>query len=205
MNRAMALPDPEEFWAAHREGTRHRILVAFTELLQTENPSKVSMPSVARRAGVSVRTLYRYFRNKDELMRGAETWFDERARDAVGRRQLDLESFPEFLGYLWHDFMANLDAVRAQHVSAGGRELRSRRLVQHRREVLGGLPDAVPEERRGDVADIIVALGSSSMFLELVDRQGHCPDHAADLISHVIELVAADAARAGHDHTENGA
>src|SRR5215207_7587227 len=67
-----------------RDDTRRAILHAFNELLDEGNPVTVSVPAVAARAGVSVRTLYRYFANKDELMEAGGLWFDEAARGAVG-------------------------------------------------------------------------------------------------------------------------
>ena len=43
--------------------------------------------------------------------------------------------------------------------------------------------------RRADVVDLIVAICSSSMFLELVDRMGHDPVEAADLVADLVELI----------------
>jgi len=44
-------------WAKHRADVEGRIVEAYLSLLDA--PGGISMPSVAARAGVSVRTLYR--------------------------------------------------------------------------------------------------------------------------------------------------
>ena len=46
---------------AHRADTRERIVHALGEQLTEEHPAALSVPAVARRAGVSVATVYRYF------------------------------------------------------------------------------------------------------------------------------------------------
>jgi AcrR family transcriptional regulator len=52
---------------AHAEATRLRILQALIDLLVDEGPATVSIPQVAKRAGVSVRIVYHYFPTKEAL------------------------------------------------------------------------------------------------------------------------------------------
>jgi AcrR family transcriptional regulator len=52
---------------AQAEETRRRILRSLVELLMDEHPATVSIPQVAKRAGVSVRIVYHYFPSKDAL------------------------------------------------------------------------------------------------------------------------------------------
>jgi hypothetical protein len=51
------------------------------------------------------------------------------------------------------------------------------------------LPDAIPSDRRADVVDLVAALVSSSMFLELVERFGHKPADAAALATRLVHLL----------------
>ncbi len=87
MNRAMTASAARivDLRSAHRDDTRRVILEAFLELLDDESPLTVSMPDVASRAGVSVRTLYRYFPNKDALLEGANEWFSAKAVQTFSR------------------------------------------------------------------------------------------------------------------------
>jgi len=82
-------------WSGHRADITARSVEAFMELLDTPSGRDVSMPAVAERAGISVRTLYRYFPTKEELRRAASAWVDRDTRAAMGGRKLDLEALPE--------------------------------------------------------------------------------------------------------------
>jgi AcrR family transcriptional regulator len=176
-------------WAAHRDDVRERIVDAFLDLVATDSPVGTSMPAVADRAGISVRTLYRYFPNKDELQRHAAGWLDRRVLKAMDERSVDVSSTREYLRRMWVEFAGSLLAVHVQHGTPEGRQMRLERLPVGRARVDRALPAAVQEPRRADVVDLIVALCSSSMFLELVDRMGHDPVEAADLVVDVVELI----------------
>jgi AcrR family transcriptional regulator len=63
------------------QGTADRIVAALCDLLIEERPANVSIPEVAKRAGVSVRTVYSHFPTKDDLFEAlspyvARTYFD---------------------------------------------------------------------------------------------------------------------------------
>ena len=191
MNRVMTADRPPtvDLRTAHRDDTRRVILEAFLELLDDESPLTISMPEVAAKAGVSVRTLYRYFPNKDALLEGANEWFSTRAQQMIGSRMLGLDDLAVYLENVWTAFSENVAAVRVQHTSAGGREFRARRTESTRQTVDEALPDEIPADRRGDVVDLIAALASSSMFFELVERFGHSPASAAALSTHLIHLL----------------
>src|SRR5215213_3666466 len=118
-------------WAGHRADVTARAVEAFMELLDTPTGRGVSMPAVAERAGISVRTLYRYFPTKEELRRAASAWMDRSTRAAMAGRRLDLEVLPEYLAMLWKELGAEIPAVRTQHATAEGRALRAARLPAH--------------------------------------------------------------------------
>lgn len=191
MNRAMIdSPTPTaDLRAVHRDDTRRVILEAFLELLDDESPVSISMPDVASRAGVSVRTLYRYFPNKDVLFAAANEWFSVRAQQMIGNRVLGLGDLGVFLETVWTAFSENIPAVRVQHTSAGGRDFRARRTEWTRQTIDTALPDAIPSDRRADVVDLVAALVSSSMFLELVERFGHTPAEAAAMTTRLVHLL----------------
>lgn len=195
MNRVMTAARADrvdEIWAEHRDRTRAAILDAVTNMLHTDNPATISMPRVAERAGVSTRTLYRYFPDKDALMDAASGWLDEQARISIGGT-VTPENVQAYLRELWVALAENVAAVRAQHAGGPGRDLRRRRLERARADIGRRVPPEVPPDRRDDMVDVLIAVMSSSMMLELVDRMGHPPEHAADLAARVAELVVADA------------
>src|SRR3954470_17657305 len=57
--------------------TRDLIMRAFQELLQNDHPDAITFPQVAEAGGVSLRTVYRYFPTRAELLQSAAAWFGE--------------------------------------------------------------------------------------------------------------------------------
>jgi AcrR family transcriptional regulator len=184
-------------WATHRADVTTRSVEAFLALLETSSPEGVSMPAVARRAGISVRTLYRYFPTKDDLRRAASGWLDRGSRLAMEGQQLDRSNVRQFLGHLWQEFATELSAVRVQHSTPEGRAMRVERLPRARQEVERALPSEITGRRRSELVDAFVAVTSSSMFLELVDRMQYEPEQAADLVAGLLEtIIATESGRA---------
>lgn len=185
---------------ARREATRTQIVGALLDLLETGSPATISMPEVAETAGVSLRTLYRYFPTKADLLDAAGSWFDERPRHDRAHTGVDTTNLLEFQRQLWTEFGEHVSAVRAQHHSPAGRELRAHRLSSQRDEV-GAAYDQLGIELTTDdrsrLIDASIAAVSSSTFLELVDRMGHDPVDGADLAVWMVEAMVAHAARTG--------
>lgn len=191
---------PGDNWAAHRDRTRRAIIGAFLQMLVDENPTTVSMPAVARRAGVSIRTLYRYMPNKDALVEAASTHMHADLAHELGREPTTAE-LPEYLARLWPTLATNIPGVWVQQTNETGREMRRRRLENRRRVLTEDLQGRVPDEHLTDTVDSIVAISSSSMMIELVDRMGHRPERAAELAARIVRLVVDDATRSAPSPT----
>ena len=66
--------------------TRDLIMRAFQGLLQNDHPDAITFPQVAEAAGVSLRTVYRYFPTRTDLLQSAAAWFARvHGRRALGR------------------------------------------------------------------------------------------------------------------------
>lgn len=164
------------------EATKDTIRDAVRALLVEEHPAAISIPAVAARAGISVRTIYRYFETKQALLDDVAE-IQLRRADAVVERRQDLYDRPdEYLKVLWRDFADDVPAVKAQHQSAAGEELRRSRLASSRSEIQrridAGFPDASDSDRR-DLVDLLICVTSSSAFLELHARLDRTPEDAA--------------------------
>lgn len=59
------------------ELTRELIMRAFQELLRNDHPDAITYPQVAEAAGVSLRTVYRYFPTRADLLQIAAAWFTD--------------------------------------------------------------------------------------------------------------------------------
>ena len=82
-----------------------------------------------------------------------------------------------------------MPAIRVQHTTPDGRLLRAERLPQSRAQVDHALTEEISGDRRGEVIDLVVAVTSAAMFLELVDRMGHEPARAAELVADLIDVI----------------
>ena len=175
-----------------RSATRSAIVGAYLELTHAGTEA-VSMQDVAAEAGVSVRTLYRYFATRAELHEAAANHYNDRVRQRIDA-DVTVGNFAEYLTELWTDFQAELPAVIAEHATPTGRELRATRLESSRRTVREALVANGwrAETIDDDVVDLIVALTSSSMFLELVERMGHEPDRAVAMVARAARLLIDD-------------
>ena len=172
------------------EATRQAIVDAFLELAHAENAIGISIPAVAARSGVSVLTIYRYFPSKDSLQSAAALRFDERARAVFGYVMLDESTFPDYLLQLWTQFATEIPAVLAEHSSPIGRQLRATRLPGARQAVRRAIPGLAANN---EAVDSLVAITSSSMFIELVVRMGHSTEDAVNIVTDLVRLVIANA------------
>src|SRR5215204_2169708 len=74
--------------AEQMEQTRLRILEATTDVVADPASEEVTIPLVAKRARVSLRTVYRHFATREALFDAWAEWVDERLR-------IHLHSYPD--------------------------------------------------------------------------------------------------------------
>lgn len=172
--------------------TRRRIAAATVEVIVRDGLASVTFPAVAEQAGVSLRTVYRHFPNKDELLAAATQSGSERVMDDYPRGSVRVPTMREFIPRLWAELEQQRDAVLLQHVTAAGaavrRERFQQRLVDTRRAVGEDYPelDAASQER---VALLLTSLLSSSLLFDLVDRLDVPVEEAGFLAAYAIESV----------------
>jgi len=171
------------------QATSDAIVQAFLDLSHQAGAASISIPAVARESGVSVRTVYRYFPNKDELATAAAHFMNERALHGGSMYDSTTLSIDDNLKLLWVSLADQLPAVIAEHSTPAGREIRATRLTAARKTVQSMLPEGASAE----TADLLIASTSSSMFLELVDRMGYAPEVASAMAVRVARLILAHA------------
>jgi AcrR family transcriptional regulator len=171
----------------HRRHTRERIVRAVAELVTEEHPAAVSVPAVARRAGVGVATVYRYFPSKEALLDAAAVVVSDGARGVEGRPPTTFEELEAVLPVAWHELAGeHLALARNQLASPLGRELRRRRWEEKQTsmrsalEAIGLDPASVEGQRLSALADVLT---SSTALLELHDKAQIPVD---DAVSYVL-------------------
>lgn len=181
------MTEVEPLRAGHRRATRDRIVRAVAALVTEEHPAAISVPAVARRAGVGVATVYRYFPTKEALLDAASLVGSEEARAVHGPLPTTFDELAALLPSAWREIAGDhLGLARNQLASAAGRELRRRRWEQKQASTRTALeragldPDTPAAERLAAVADVLT---SSTALLELHDKAGIPVDDAA---AHVL-------------------
>ena len=155
-----------------RRLTRDRIVRAVTELVTEEHPAAVSVPAVAKRAGVGVATVYRYFPTKEALLDASSVVISADVRETGGIGSFD--DLEVVLPTAWHELAANhLPLARNQLASPLGRELRRRRWEAKQASTdaalhgIGVDPETLEGRRLAALADVLT---SSTALLELHDK-----------------------------------
>lgn len=187
-----------ELRSRQREETRARIVEAVLGVLVDTDPAVIDMSAVADAAGVSLRTLYRYFPSKAELLEAAGAWFDlDRWASDAGAERIDQTNFAAYQRIRFADFARNLPGVLAQVSTPTGRAVRRSRVPGHRRYVAEALSAAglgLDDDDLARLGDALIAVTSSAMFVELVDRLDLRHEVAADLTAWMVEAMLAHAA-----------
>jgi AcrR family transcriptional regulator len=178
-----------------RELTRERILAAFADELAAGRDD-FAIRAVASRAGVSVRTVYQHFPNREAQVEALAAWIEE---------QLGGDTFPETAddlpGYerrraelLWrHEKL-----VRAQLATGVASEVRKRR----RRRRAAALDAAVATtgvkgEQQRMASALVRQLISGHIALQLKDVEGLANDECTRTMEWVVKLVV-DALKRDH-------
>jgi AcrR family transcriptional regulator len=160
--------------------TRQRILDAAIVQIADETAAGLTIPTVAHRAGVAVRTVYRYFPTKEDLLQAVGAEFDDR----VGFREFvdEIGGLEPQLRDLYARFSRNEAIVRAALDTRPGRELRNRirrsRVRGLKRTLAPLLEGLEPEERKQSVA-LVYLFFSAQTWRLLVDYSDMTSDEAA--------------------------
>ena len=180
--------------------TRERILATVAELIVNENPALVSMPMVAQKARVSVRTVYRHFPTKEDLYNALFSWAtDLREGMPTGVDQVSsVDDIVRVLTMMFERIGRNSDLHRATNalpeakVLRAGRAPRRRKLVENAmRDVTGGMP----AERANKIHALVHLLSSSDALLFMEEYWGLTAEDAAAASGWAIRALAEKARR----------
>lgn len=175
------------------EETRNRILEA-TLRVMAAGIASVSVPAVAREAGVSVPTVYRHFGTKGDLLSAVYPYLSMRA----GLRDLIVPETIEEFREMVHTLFGRLESLggvaRAAMTSAASDEPRRMQMPERkamsRRFVAGVMAHATATEQ-DRLARVLLVLASSSSMRMWREQIGSSVDEAADDIDWVLRTLVA--------------
>jgi AcrR family transcriptional regulator len=149
--------------AEQMEQTRRRILEAVAEALADEDTGEVTIPLVAVRARVSVRTVYRHFPTKEALFDAFAEWAEDNLRLVFHSYPETLEGIVEMAPELYQRYDENEALMRAI-LSPRGQELRARsrgRRLRAFERAMGELSAGLePAERRRALAVVYLLVSA---------------------------------------------
>ena len=182
-----------ELRAQQAEETRVRILDA-TVRLAARGLATTSIPAVAREAGVSVPTVYRHFRTKEELFAALYPHVVYRSASV----QLSMPGSIDEFGPMLRTQFAHLDAMgdveRVALASPAGEEARRaqmpNRIALTRKLVDGIVPDGSPVDRER-LSRLLVVLTGTAAFRTWHDHVGSSVDQAAEDVEWAVRALIA--------------
>lgn len=183
--------------AAQAQATRARILEA-TVTVMARGVASVSIPAVAREAGVSVPTVYRHFGTKRELLAavfphlvrraGLDELVPPRSMDELGHGVRALFERIDWAGDLARAAIASPAAEEVRRVDMPARLEMSRRLAD------SIVPKLTPGDRER-IARLVTILISASALRVWRDHLGSTVEEAANDIDWVIRAAIAASTR----------
>lgn len=175
--------------------TRERILDATTRVI-ARGLAEVTVPAVAREAGVSVPTVYRHFGTKRDLLAALQPHLQRRAG-------IDRIAPPDSIDGLRGTLMAlisgmdGLDSVaRAALASPAGEEVRrihAPNRFKLGRTVVDGIAPELPEADRDRVARVLLVMTSSAALRMWREQLGRSVEEIADEVDRAVRAVIASA------------
>ena len=178
------------------EDTRSRILDAALRVM-ADGFASVSIPNVAREAGVSVPTIYRHFNTKQDLL-------DALYPHLVRRSGLTTPPPPKTVAELRQgivDYVGHLDSLddfsRAVLASPASEEARARSMVRRLeifRPIVESIEPPLSKADRERVLRLIVVLTTSQTVRMLHDHLGASVDDVADDVDWFVRAAIAAAA-----------
>ncbi|HSI99200.1 MAG TPA: helix-turn-helix domain-containing protein [Patescibacteria group bacterium] len=175
--------------------TRERILDATTRVL-AKGLAEVTVPAVAREAGVSVPTVYRHFGTKRDLLAALQPHLQRRAG-------IDRIAPPDSIDGLRGTLVSLIggmdgldDVARAALASPAGEEVRrihAPNRFRLGRTIVDGVAPELPEADRDRVARLLLVMTSSSALRMWREQLGRSVEEIADEIDRAVRAVIASA------------
>lgn len=187
----------------HRDLTRRLIVDAFTQVILREGLHEFSMQAVAEEARCSLRTLYRYFPNREALMNGLNAEVQQFVEAVLHRVQAeDSTDFADLVERLVIVFAERRDLMRAWNAAEFATDLRSSIGVRVRelidQAIAQAAPSLAPDEHARAFAGLRQVV-TSRVWLALTDQLN--PEEAAYTAGWMVRALLADIASGGGPKT----
>ncbi len=186
--------------------TREQILEGLIQAMAHGGLADLSIPAVAREAGVSVPTIYRYFRTKRELIESLGSYIIQKAgitpASPPPRSPEELSALVKdlFLTYEGADEM--LRAAAMSELSYEMRQLALPRRLELIEEALQPVADRFDETERIHLRNSVFILTTTAMVRAFKDYLNLSGEEAAETVAWAIRTLTSKSARRDADERE---
>ena len=178
--------------AYQKEQTREMILAAVGTILSAGNTDAVTFAEVARVAGITMRTIFRHFPTREELLSAFWKWQLEQTGGQTILEPTSIESLLEKI----KEFFASLDSeenlIRAVISSPEGRDIRKEANRIRLEKMLEFVKKIVPELSKRDrhnMASGIISVSSVLSWLFMRDNCGYDGKRAGEAAAFTVQLI----------------
>jgi AcrR family transcriptional regulator len=175
-----------------KEQTREMILAAVGTILSTGSTDAVTFAEVARVAGITMRTIFRHFPTREELL---STFWKWQLEETGGQTILGPASLESLLAKI-KEFFESLDSeenlIRAVISSPEGRDIRKEANRIRLEKMLEFVKTIVPElskRERHNMAAGIVSVSSILSWLFMRDNCGFDGKRAGEAAALTVQLI----------------
>lgn len=185
----------------YMEQTRQAILLAVAECMEDDPDGDFSMAQVAAKVGISVRTVFRHFASRDELVAAFGAWYEQ---EMLPFQSLaSVHQLPDIFARSAREMHRRPALSRAIAMSSVGRDAMTgfNALVLHQLQdaVETEFDGATEAERRRLVAGLHY-LDSITSYVVLHDDLGLSGDEVGEVVGWMMRL-AIDATATKHEKT----
>jgi AcrR family transcriptional regulator len=176
--------------------TRQRIVEAFVATLEDEASDDVSMATVAKRAEVAERTVYRHFKSRAELITAAGEWIESNVFSYIPFAAPD--ELPGIFRELCKRYDQHPHLARAIALTRTGRSLRAgfrRRLIQQHRKAMAPLVKHLKPKEARQAEALAAYLNNVLAWNMLREDFGMSSTEVADAIDWALTTLLKDVRR----------
>jgi AcrR family transcriptional regulator len=180
----------------HAEATRERILSAVVELLERGEAEELTVPGVAEGSGVSLRTVYRYFPTREQLLEAAGRWIGDEVLEHPYPRTLD--DVAELFRVGCRDFDEHPGLVRALALSQLGQSVRGYRRRERLEAIGAALRKEVgdlPEDELRRAEAVLAYLHNMLAYTTLRDESDLSGEEIGEALAWAIRTLVDDLRR----------
>ena len=178
--------------AEQLEQTRQRIFEAVSEVLADDTVQELTIPLIARRARVAVRTVYRHFPTREALFDAWVDWADENLRLLMHSYPETLAGLRELTPALFQAYDENEHLVRGVLNHPAALELRRRSRLRRRGQAERALEEVTaalrPEDRRRASA-VIYLLISAPAWQAMREQSGLSGAEAGEAAAWAVRVL----------------